>query len=403
MVTTESVRAPLPRKLPVALRRVAVRFALVIYSIAIFLALDWVYSGFLHDDGASARRPHWAYNHGLTPNFDGYDSWGEHRYRFITNSLGFRDSEVRNVSATPGTRRVLLIGDSFTEGVGVEFEDTFAGKLNHAGMQRAERIEFLDAAVVSYSPTLYYKKIKYFMERGLRFDEVVVFSDVSDVFDEATKYYCQDDDPQYRKYCTEHEIWFYGALCRPDGDGGQERGKCLDGDGLYALRQGFGPYMARHFAVSDTMRTMIKFRLQEVLGNRKRSQLTVTPVTAWLFADPRFERDYAPVGMEGGIARSLANMQNLADLLKSNNIPLTVVVYPWPIELGRGDRDSRQVAIWREFCAKNCKEFINLFPTFFADADAREDWYERLFISGDFHFSREGHDLMFRALASHLL
>ena len=30
--------------------------------------------------------------------------------------------------------------------------------------------------MLSYSPTLYYKKVEYFLNRGLRFDEVVVFS-----------------------------------------------------------------------------------------------------------------------------------------------------------------------------------------------------------------------------------
>jgi hypothetical protein len=389
----------------VALRRVAVRAALITYCVAIFLALDWTYSSLLHDDGQSPRRPDWQFNHGLSRNFDGYDTWGERRYRFYTNSLGFRDAGVREVPATSTMRRVLLIGDSFTEGIGVEFDESFAGRLSVAGLRRTDGIEFLNAGVASYSPTLYYKKVKYFLERGLRFDEVVVFSDVSDVYDEATKYFCQDDDPRYRTYCTPHEVWFYGALFRSDderngSDGGQS---CLDGAKLYASTFELGPYLARHFVVTDTLRTKVKFRLQALLGNRRESQFTVTPVTGWLFADPQWEFAYAPLGIEGGIARSAKNMQNLADLLKTWHIPLTVVVYPWPLQLALADRDSRQIAVWREFCAKNCKQFINLFPAFFAEAEAHEDWYERLFVPGDFHYSREGHDVVFRALAPFLL
>ncbi len=59
-------------------------------------------------------------------------------------------------------------------------------------------------------------------------------------------------------------------------------------------------------------------------------------------------------------------MRALADLLAARNIPLTIVVYPWAQQLAQGDRDSRQVALWREFCAGRCKAFINLFPVFFA-------------------------------------
>jgi hypothetical protein len=112
---------------------------------------------------------------------------------------------------------------------------------------------------------------------------------------------------------------------------------------------------------------------------------------------------FAPLGIEGGIARSQQNMQKLADLLAKRGIPLTVAVYPWPMQLANDDRESRQVTIWRDFCANNCKGFINVFPAFFKEKDAHEDWYERLFIDGDIHFSAEGNKVMFRELAQHLL
>jgi lysophospholipase L1-like esterase len=112
---------------------------------------------------------------------------------------------------------------------------------------------------------------------------------------------------------------------------------------------------------------------------------------------------YAPLGVQGGIERSLKNMQALADLLRARNIPLSIVVYPWPTQLALDDRDSRQVKIWREFCAKNCKAFIDLFPAMFAEKDAHPDWYERLFIPGDLHFNAAGNRLIFTELAKRLL
>jgi hypothetical protein len=107
--------------------------------------------------------------------------------------------------------------------------------------------------------------------------------------------------------------------------------------------------------------------------------------------------------VEGGITRSLRNMTKLADLLASRRIPLSIVVYPWPTQLANDDRDSRQVEIWREFCQQHCKRLINMFPAFFAEKDAHPDWYERLFIEGDIHFSTEGDKIMFRELSKHLL
>ena len=76
------------------------------------------------------------------------------------------------------------------------------------------------------------------------------------------------------------------------------------------------------------------------------------------------------------------------------------MVYPWPMQLANDDRNSRQVAIWRELCAKNCNEFINSFPALFAEKDAHPDWYERLFNPGDVHFSAGGTRSCFARLRS---
>jgi hypothetical protein len=348
------------------------------YCIAIYLVLDFTYSGFLHDEGRSPRVSDPAYHHTLAPNFDGYDNWGDTRFRVYTNSLGFRDGAVRDVPATSPMRRVILIGDSFAEGLGVNFEDSFAGMLYASGMDRADKIEFLNASVISYSPVLYYRKLKFLIESGLRFDEVVVFSDESDVRDEATGYFCEDEDQLYRKYCRE-SLPFYSE------------------------RTDLGSFFARHFVMTDTIRLIIKFRIQALLGNQKRLKLAPSSETGWLFPDQDFASDYVPLGISGGIARSLKNMQALADLLKRHGIPMTIVVYPWPAPLAAYDPENRQVTMWREFCVQNCKEFIDLFSAFNAEKEAHSDWYERLFIFGDFHFSAEGHRLMFRELAKHLL
>lgn len=85
---------------------------------------------------------------------------------------------------TSPQRRVLLIGDSFTEGVGFEFSETFAGIAAESFAGRG--VEVFNAAVVSYSPAIYYSKVRYLIEEvGLDLDAVVVFIDISDIADEA--------------------------------------------------------------------------------------------------------------------------------------------------------------------------------------------------------------------------
>jgi hypothetical protein len=331
-----------------------------------------------------ARIANPVYDHGFAANFDGYDVWGELRYRLTTNSLGFKDAMVRNVPLKSASRRVLLIGDSFAEGIGVSYEDSFAGMLDHAGRERQQKqgkIEFLDAGVASYSPSIYYKKIKYLIESGLQFDEVVLFSDTSDVTDEATSYFCIDDDPKYRAHCSSAE-----GSAQPAETAAKKPDFFID-----------------RFVVTNRVRIYLKRSIQSFLGNRRKAINNDHARIGWTIPGLDVGNSYQPLGVDGGIARSLQNMRALSDLLAARHIPLTIVVYPWAQQLAQGDRDSWQVSLWRDFCPGRCKTFINLYPAFFAAADLDKDWYEHLFILGDDHYSAEGNRFMFLELAKHLL
>ena len=376
-------RSPVAR-LPAwfSLRRMLVYAATALYCLALFLAFDFAWSSLTR--GEETRRPariaNPVYDHGFAAGFDGHDVWGEMRHRLVTNSLGFKDASTRTVPLKPASRRVLLIGDSFAEGIAMSFEDSFAGLLQDAGQQRNERIEFLNAGVASYSPVINYKKVKYLLELGLQFDEVVVFSDTSDVTDEANFYFCIDDDPKYRAHCTPAEGSMQPAMASP---------KPSD-------------FLIDRFVVTNRLRITIKRAVQSVVGNRRASINTDRGRIGWTF--PGLDAgDYRPLGVEGGIARSLQNMRALSDLLAAKNIPLTIVVYPWAQQVAQGDRNSRQVSLWREFCEGRCKAFINLYPVLFAASEADKKWYERFYIVGDDHFSAEGNRLVFRELARHLL
>ena len=72
-------------------------------------------------------------------------------------------------------------------GIGLSYEDTFVGLID--SRLSKNNIEVLNAGRVSYSPIIYWRKIKFLIEDlGLDIDELVVFLDISDVRDEATGY-----------------------------------------------------------------------------------------------------------------------------------------------------------------------------------------------------------------------
>jgi hypothetical protein len=121
-----------------------------------------------------------------------------------------------------------------------------------------------------------------------------------------------------------------------------------------------------------------------------------TDRAAWTYRkvseDRPFADGYAPLGVEGGVAKAKAKMTLLWQELTKRNIPLGVVVYPWPAQVAYDTVDSRQARIWRDWCPGKCKRFISLFPAFHAiksqcPCTAPGCWYLTHFIFADTHYS----------------
>ena len=51
-------------------------------------------------------------------------------YSISTNSLGFKDKTNRQISLKTDKKRLVFIGDSFTEGLGLIYEKTFVGLID---------------------------------------------------------------------------------------------------------------------------------------------------------------------------------------------------------------------------------------------------------------------------------
>ena len=93
--------------------------------------------------------------------------------------------------------------------------------------------------------------------------------------------------------------------------------------------------------------------------------------------------------------------------LQQRNIPLSVVVHPYPAQLVHDTADSKQVRLWRDWCEGKCKRFISVFPAFFAVKDQCPwgqpgCWYLQLFVFGDVHYTAAGNALVADAVIKSL-
>jgi len=105
-------------------------------------------------------------DHSLRPHSTGRMVSPEYDARYTINSVGQRDDE-------PVERAIMILGDSFMEGYGVNRGELVADRLEQKGLR------VVNAGVKSYSPLLEYLYLK---KRGLalRPDTVILFFDLSD-------------------------------------------------------------------------------------------------------------------------------------------------------------------------------------------------------------------------------
>ncbi len=98
------------------------------------------------------------------------------------NSQGLRDHEYP-LAATPGSYRIMMLGDSTTLGWGVRLEDTAAKtlerELNQSGTATGKRFEVLNAGVGNYDTV---QEVTYYETRGRAFrpDMVILVYFIND-------------------------------------------------------------------------------------------------------------------------------------------------------------------------------------------------------------------------------
>ncbi len=339
------------------------KILILAFSVLLFVTLDLVL-GSLVSSGQqkSFRRPHPYYHHDLRPDQNRLTQWGGREYRMITNSLGFRDRETRPVQLQSNAPRVLLIGDSLMEGLGVEYEETVAGQL--AQRWAAKGVEVLNAGVVSYSPHLYNLKVRYLVEElGLQFDQLIVFIDISDIQDETFYQTFQPAEAQSQlaQWWQQHSL-----MCRV-------------ADRLTSRRP--NNQFRTDAEINQWMETTEAYHagIDPEIGRWE-----------WTVDDGLFQQ-----WGRKGLALARKHMVELKDLCREHRIELTVVVYPSPVQIFANDSDSRQVRFWREFCAEFDLTFIDLFPTFIDHSYAGPmEIYKRFYIYNDSHWNPAGHSLV---------
>jgi hypothetical protein len=350
----------------------------LVFTAAFFILVLDVLTGIIFiPTGHSFRCSSPYYHHDFLPNQSVETAWGTRKYHFFTNSLGFRDETARDVPLTSKQKRILLIGDSFIEGMGVPYESSVAGILGES--LKAGATEVLNASAVSYSPKLYFLKTRYLIEqRHLAFDELYVFIDISDPHDEII----------YKYWEPEGESAFASALNK---------------------------FFQRHSFLYSYFAARRRLNREKVISNlfpaesSADARFWAQDLKEYLRrADPEKDRFLWPNkpsaldewGREG-LALCAQYMTEIQKLCAQHRIRLTIVIYPSPYQLTSSNVTGIPVTFWRAFAEEHRIDFLNLFPVFIG-SEPPEIVYPKYFIKGDVHWNEAGNRHVAEAVLKHI-
>lgn len=351
-------------------------------TLVLFLVVDLIASTMMPQalinvfgEGSLVRMSSRVYHHDLQPNVDAQVRWGQLKHRLCTDANGFKSP--CDLSAAQRHNKqfdIAFIGDSFTEGMGHPYEQTFVGLYAAAH----PNLRIANLAVSSYSPSIYLKKVKWLLAHGYSFKTLVVLPDISDVQDEAIYYRPTDDVVEDREY---------------------------NGPLVNAARR-FQESVGRYFSMTANGLMKVAKDVERVFGKasgrilkKPKTPYPDHPRAHWTFAPDSDE--YGTPGVQGGINQALDSMRALKQLLDEHHINLVVAVYPWDTQLKHGEVNHRGASLWRDFCQQqHCAAFIDLNPRFFAEAKrlGLEGFKTQYQIPGDTHFNEAGNQLIFQSL-----
>ena len=284
----------------------------------------------------------------------------EKNNRFCTNHLGFKSDcnfkEVNNF-------KFGFLGDSFTEGIGLNHENTFVGLF-----EKKLGAQVANMGVSSYSPKIHLSKINFFLNKGISFEHVILFLDISDYFDEANYKFNQAELSVEHNKKELKRIW---------------------------ARENF-PFTNYYFYVLKKIRKSPNTEEIKIDTNKEIIfDNSVMIKTSWLNEDIEKykikEKTLLNIHSE-----TKYYVDQIYQILKKKDIKFSLAIYPWPQNYLNRKNNVFYREEWKNFCISRCINFFDYFEDFdnLIKEEGYDQVYKKYYIYKDVHFNKFGNILI---------
>ena len=275
----------------------------------------------------------------------------------IKNHSVQKDKEKKNM---------FMFGDSMTYGVGLEYDQTFAGIIDN---------EFKDYNVYnfglsSYSSTVYLHQLKETLRKDILPDEILIFLDLSDLRQDAVEWYYDKDEAAPRLFTNNtylHE---------------KNKNEKFKNKNFKVLRNiaSFMNYNLRN------LRAEINLSLKENYKIKRTVQASFTYTDIEDLDKNYWNKDTLEKGKKI-ISNNLSEFKNLS---QRHNFKIFLIAYPWSETVEFGQDKFNWSKFLKSLCnSENCKT-IDTFGKFIEYKKNNKNWVLDLYFLNDVHFNENG-------------
>ena len=289
--------------------------------------------------------------------------------KITTNEMGLRSNKIGKRFLKDNN--ILIFGDSFTFGVGIEYENTYVGLLE----KRLKDYSFYNFGVGSYSPSMHLYRLEEAIKNNLMPKKIILFLDLTDIYDEGKRW--KNKNNSLKPSLSYNQI-----------ETSQVKRK----------------FKHKNLQISVMLASKINYNLR-ILRNRIGKSINKKNKSEKVKTSFQGSFTYTPIKnlnkvfwteeiFYKGIDKIKDKIKRISNIAKNNDSEFFLVIYPWSETLVYGQKSFN----WEKFGKNLCSEFdcnlINTFNEFREEKDNNVNWYSDLYFIGDEHFNDGGNLFM---------
>ena len=336
----------------------------------LFLIADVIFSNYIYKDDFShscstSNIEFWE----LTPNCNVTEKYVKHSkaYKVLTDKNGLRFS---GLPRDPKKKNIIFLGDSFTYGLGLSYEDTYIGYLEEKNLN----YNLLNYGVIGYSPSVYHYQLNEIISSKVNFDKIILTLDISDFAEESSQWSYENDD----KF--------------PTRINGFE--KEVESKANFKERN----FKASRFVASKINNFFRNIKLIFFKSVREKNKIPGrSEMGRFLYTDIKDTDQilWSPLGFERGVKKIEEKIKIISTLAKSSNAEFYILIWPWPDTLRFGQKKFNLEKFSKDLCIKSdCQKVINVIAEFENIKKTDKNWLNNLFIHGDLHTNKLGNQVI---------